>query len=440
LCERGGGSYSCISCSPPLINAKTSCECICDPNSCTLPEVPDPNDNCKCICPPENYCYGACCNVGETCAFGICCKSEDLCDNGSCLSCSAPFELDKATCECACPSGSSKCGEVCCDDTNFTCIGYSSGSFACCAKGEEVCTNGTCLSCTYPLVLNDSKCICECPAGRDQCGDNCCETGETCINGSCCPAGQDCNGVCCTTGETCINGSCCPAGQDCNGTCCTAGDTCVNGSCCPAGQDCNGTCCSAGETCIDGSCCIAGCTDSDAQNYNPSATCDDGSCLSSSSSSSSYVQGACCCENAPGPEECINVTEEQCYDTSGYFPEGFCANLSFTPGVKCGANGTCAGSSSSSTGSSSSSSSSSSVVSSSSSSSSCEVCGSGCPCPAGQTCHYGKCRSPNDFGTCCPIGPLADGELPDGASFDSCMNYFNGNLGHAKFVDFGQPC
>ena len=89
---------------------------------------------------------------------------------------------------------------------------------------------------------------------------------------------------------------------------------------------------------------------------------------------------------------------------------------------------------------SSSSSSSSSVVSSSSSSSSCEVCGSGCPCPAGQTCHYGKCRSPNDFGTCCPIGPLADGELPDGTDFSTCMNYFNGNLGHAKFVDFGQPC
>jgi len=85
-------------------------------------------------------------------------------------------------------------------------------------------------------------------------------------------------------------------------------------------------------------------------------------------------------------------------------------------------------------------SSSSSVASSSSSSSSCEVCGSGCPCPAGQTCHYGKCRSPNEYGTCCPIGPLADPELPDGASFESCMDYFNGNLGYAKFVDFGQPC
>jgi len=104
------------------------------------------------------------------------------------------------------------------------------------------------------------------PSGYSCCGRTVCNTGQTCINGRCCPSAQVCNGTCCPSDQRCISGNCCPSARICSGTCCTSGQTCIDGKCCPSAQSCNGvfgifgrTCCPSGQTCCNGrQCCPSG--------------------------------------------------------------------------------------------------------------------------------------------------------------------------------------
>src|SRR3954451_2826339 len=64
-----------------------------------------------------------------------------------------------------------------------------------CCSGNCVNVNGTCSACT---------------AGTTPCGTQCCQTGETCVNGACCPNAQVCDinppfsdVMCCAPGSVC---------------------------------------------------------------------------------------------------------------------------------------------------------------------------------------------------------------------------------------------
>ena len=85
-------------------------------------------------------------------------------------------------------------------------------------------------------------------------------TGQTCINGSCCPSGSVCGSNCCSSGQACLNGTCVNPGSTCGMYTCSAGESCCgNTNCCLATQTCCGKyCCYPNEACCNGICCNPG--------------------------------------------------------------------------------------------------------------------------------------------------------------------------------------
>jgi hypothetical protein len=108
----------------------------------------------------------------------------------------------------------------------------------------------------------------------------CCPSGTTCLAGpTCCPSTQVCGSACCQSAQSCVNGTCCPSTQVCGSACCQSGETCVatcppsgdcfigdDGdnlvrTCCPEAQVCNSPfsisdriCCNPGDICLNGRC------------------------------------------------------------------------------------------------------------------------------------------------------------------------------------------
>ena len=236
-----------------------------------------------------------CCRTGpDCCGNGACCNKDpnvkEVCRNNRCV----PE---------ACPS-ENKCGKDCCTDQEFC---ASPRRSLCCARGTDVCaaTKAKTGLCCDPrkgeqCCFNETKAACcsrnqtckggtcTCKSGKPPCGKKCCEKGEVCSNGTCCPKGQVncgdgtccvpkncCGKVCCNPNESlCINGTCCPPERiasraDHTGRCCPPGtipvdsglpdDACCPPSdptCCgdPADSETSGQICPGKKTCVRGQC------------------------------------------------------------------------------------------------------------------------------------------------------------------------------------------
>ena len=134
---------------------------------------------------------------------------------------------------------------ACCTSSQFCCSGPTpmggSWAYVNCCESYQFCYRD-------PFIVK-----CE-PCPTTLCGGMCCQTGQTCVNGRCCPVDRVCGNVCCPTGQMCVNGSCqpCPADRVCGGVCCPPGQTCVNGTCqaCPADRVCGNICCPPGRSCV----------------------------------------------------------------------------------------------------------------------------------------------------------------------------------------------
>jgi hypothetical protein len=103
-------------------------------------------------------------------------------------------------------------------------------------KKDTQCCSGNCVN---------SKCA-ACPSETTPCGTECCQTGATCVDGTCCPEAQVCDTgttlACCAEGEQCgVDGVCGPA-------CVSDGGSCSSGSDCCSGLVCKGR--SGQGTCV----------------------------------------------------------------------------------------------------------------------------------------------------------------------------------------------
>lgn len=111
-------------------------------------------------------------------------------------------------------------------------------------------------------------CAGETPHGPAWAAVACCNPNEICIKTdafvtcSPCPSGIACGGACCETGETCVNGTCCPAGNVCGNICCPPGSLCSSARSpsgktryvcfnrpCPTDRVCGSVCCPPDSKC-----------------------------------------------------------------------------------------------------------------------------------------------------------------------------------------------
>lgn len=160
-------------------------------------------------------------------------RCAERCD-GRCVGrCPDVMTRNPATCQCDCPEGMNRCGQVCVGDD------------ACC-PGEKSCGGG--------CIREDECCPHEkgcCPPPNRECADGTCIPEETCCPGveiACAAADRGC----CLAGvEECAEDGCCPlvAFQAvCDGQCLDLGTDDFN---CGA---CGVTCDERKEACVDGVC------------------------------------------------------------------------------------------------------------------------------------------------------------------------------------------
>lgn len=166
---------------------------------------------------------------------------------------------------------SSYCGDGNCDSGEC-----SSGCTTDCSIGD--CQNGNCESAIGENCATSTDCACKsyenCVGGSCQtyCGNNKCDSGETCPQDDCCN-GRSVNFLtdknnCGTCGVRCSSGQDCVAGQ-CKSVCgngrCDAGETCPQDNCC-SGKTVNFfnnryNCGSCGNSCVPGYCQSGSCVD-----------------------------------------------------------------------------------------------------------------------------------------------------------------------------------
>jgi hypothetical protein len=196
---------------------------------------------CKAAC--NHFLCG--CPPGQVpCDFDKCCP----CPSGT-----APCPGATATECCECEPNYTPCVDHCCPNT-LTCCVLPDGTGECAALKYDGGNCGACgVACEPGTVCCNEQCVPEkwCCAGvntdiltdSENCG-GCTERGEgekcasdeSCYQGKCvrCPPGQAPCGSqhCCEPGETCCNGACCP--NDCCGTtCCQPGEGCCGEQCVP---------------------------------------------------------------------------------------------------------------------------------------------------------------------------------------------------------------
>ncbi len=285
-------------------------------------------------CPPDCGCLPDC--SGKECGLDDCGF-----DCGSCEAFASCGEDHQCHCDAL------ACGGVCCSPEAIcfqdaccvpTCSGVECGSDGC---------GGSCGSCPDLETCNAGSCVCQ----FETCGDACCQSGQSCFQGSCCTpqcGGKECgddgcggscgscgfaheceagqcvwqvfcgNGLCepdagedcqscdadcnCGNGAICLeDGSCCPlqcAGKECGpdgcgGECgdCQALSTCTDGLCICDFEACGATCCPQGEVCHQGACCLPQCDGKECGDDGCGGTC--GDC----SEGFSCVNGLCQCDN-----------------------------------------------------------------------------------------------------------------------------------------------
>jgi hypothetical protein len=264
-------------------------------------------------------CMPSGCVTGNDCAIGmICCSGQCInpCSDGTCPPCPQ------------CPTGTTVCGNTCCEEGKVCCGGYC----------KDPCPDGGCPDC-------QGEC---CPSGTSCCGgDGCCLDGN-CCNDECCGAGmsgktcQDGSCVCCPDGETCFEVSvgenvCCEPEKQCNGVCCGDGLRCCIDECVPEDEQC--TCPAGTVPCeLEGPfhCCLpeeSCCLDSGGSIY-----CCGGECCGDTCCDGTCVAGSCCpasCEvctefwQNDGNENthciCYSATEDVYYDYFSGVETTYCA-------------------------------------------------------------------------------------------------------------------
>ncbi len=173
-----------------------------------------------------------------------------------------------------------------------------------CTNGLESWDSTTCSCMTTPTVLG-----CTNPTATNY------DPNATCEDGSCnfaCPDPGNCDDNDCSNGEEIWDGNIC----DCVAIDIPDPNTCVNDGDCTNGEEVWNT-----TTCLcDVIPQVTGCTNPNANNYNPNATCDDGSCDLScpdpgncddgdcSNGTEFWNSAFCMCEsiNPPDPTSCVD--------------------------------------------------------------------------------------------------------------------------------------
>jgi hypothetical protein len=166
---------------------------------------------------------------------------------------------------------------------NSDCAHFCNAIFGVGTPAAGQCTSdaahhkGLCYTCG-PASSGGTRSIC-CPKNSSgYCSSyssaTCCDSGKTCLSGSCCATANVCGSTClatpcktsqcqmcdptmgtcvgCPSSQTCLNGSCCPNDQVCGSSCgCPQGQTCQNGTCVPQCSVLLGFACTSASQCCD---------------------------------------------------------------------------------------------------------------------------------------------------------------------------------------------
>jgi len=451
-----------------------ACECYfesCGGECCEPGYVCDADD--LCVPPCEPTCLGKLCGEDDGCGTpcdGLCPGGDQVCEDGACV---CVFAACGGGC---CAPGEVCDGGVCCAPTSCELLGAQ------CGNPPDGCGGTlTCDGCG-PNTGCDGNFQCEC--AYSECGGACCNEGETCDGGACCPpmtcegmgaecgspangCGGDldcgtcddlktctddwlcectfvsCNGVCCGAQEICLGGACistCEAecdgkmcgdddgcGDPCTGPCPDTDETCSGGVCVCDGVLCASDCCPAGQGCLGGVC--ADCTPScDGKGCGDSDGCG-GTCAGSCPGDyEECVDGACICLYEDCGDACCGA-EQACHQGACCTPS-ICQDL---PGVECGFTSDgcgglldCGGCGAD-------------EVCDAQNQCACEfeACGGVC-CGLGQPCIGGACCVPSCVGKSCgdpdDCGGLCDG--PCGGLYEACVD----GACQCEFLSCGDSC
>ena len=239
-----------------------SCECelIVETFGCTNPSANNFDENATC---DDGSCEFDCPDPGD-CDNGNCADGTEVWDgiNCECISIDIP---DPTTCI---DDGDCNNGEEMWDDTTCECIAVNIPDELTCVDDGD-CLNGT-------ETWNDQSCECDQIMETLGCTNpsaNNYDENATCDDGSCefnCPDPGDCDNGDCTDGTEVWDGVAC----ECTSIDVPDPSTCVDDGDCTNGiEEWNETSCEC-----DLSLPVVGCTNPSANNYDPNAECDDGSC------------------------------------------------------------------------------------------------------------------------------------------------------------------
>ncbi len=298
--EQCGDAWGCLWCDGgqcrPVPDGRECADCKrCRAGACT-----EPDDRLLCggvCCPEDEVCVGVifeeCCLVEKACA-NDCCAANEHCNPETrecCTSCGAAC-CDPETHFCRNPQDNDCCPR--CENDQCCPIGQQCvdtgplGSRTCCDRPCGLREDGTFRDCCDPgESCLDGECRIECPGGKPPCGDECCDAGERCCDaangpcvpfqdpGTCCPGEEACGETCCPPDVPCTAEGCCfqnPTHLACDGHCvnpqtdnrhcgacgnhCGRCGTCVNGACVSLCEE--GSACCAGVCCPTGRCCGRG--------------------------------------------------------------------------------------------------------------------------------------------------------------------------------------
>jgi hypothetical protein len=217
---------------------------------------------------------GKCCPEGFTTSEGKCCPDERVCGTSTDSKCCSEGEK--------CVDG--KCCQPCSP------IPFPEGPYTACCKEDEDCLSirnendevvgtecckkdrscGTC--CDEPGDCSGPPWWVCCPSPRVLCQKDgkvsCCENGEVCSDGQCCPEERAGICGCCPEGHVCIEeedspfGNCCPQERVANGRCCPQNQISIENNCCPQERVVNNQCCPEGKVLTNNNCCDAQSCDS----------------------------------------------------------------------------------------------------------------------------------------------------------------------------------
>jgi|GEM_PF-6407483 len=322
-CTNGDEVWDVTTCDCIVITAVLGCTnptannynpmATCDDGSCDF-DCPDPGD-----CDDGN------CTNGEEVWDGMNCECISInvpdpstcIDDGDCLNGTEFWDMNTCTCEtmaepqgCTDPTATNYDPTATCDDgsCDYDCPDPGDCDDGDCSNGQEVwdATNCECIAVNIPDpndCVDDGDCTngtevydpvtCDCiiisavlgctdPSALNY------NSAATCDDGSCdydCPDPGNCDDGDCTNGEEIWDNNLC----DCIATNIPDPSSCVN----------DGDCTNGTETYNDNTCeCdvimeVIGCTDPDANNYDPSATCDDGSCQFDNCNNTTLVSEPC---------------------------------------------------------------------------------------------------------------------------------------------------